>query len=55
MLAWIVAAIFMVAVIVVVIWLIREIKMDQLAEQDRQDWIDLTRPPVDRWPPHGDV
>ena len=58
MFTWIAAAVFVVAAILVIAWLIHEIRMDRLYQQDRDDWAELTRPmdePSTRWPPKNDI
>lgn len=40
----------LVAIALVIAWLIWEWRMDRLAREDRQLWLDATRPVGERWP-----
>jgi len=52
---WYLAIVFVITVLFVVVWLIYELRLDKIAEQDRDDWRELTRPVGERWPPRDDV
>jgi uncharacterized protein with PQ loop repeat len=52
---WIAITILVVLAIALILWLIYEIRMDRIAQKDRDEWAELTRPPVDRWPPKNDL
>jgi|GEM_PF-3708119 len=40
---WYLVIVFVIAVLFIVVWLIYELRMDKIAEQDRDDWRELTR------------
>jgi uncharacterized membrane protein len=55
MLTWILTTAFVVVAIFVLLWIWHEIRMDRLAEQDRNEWAELTRPFDERLPPRNDL
>jgi len=47
LIAWYLAIVFVIVFVFLLAWLIYELRMDKIAEQDRDDWRELTRPPKD--------